>query len=360
MDAGDNADPTKAWGVISAADGVIKLNTPIQFGAAGSPNVDHDFEDTLKVVAWESQIVPDGFYGLSFVGDGTNTQRFVMGVNGSAGQGLTMTAAADGPRWFLDATDANIDNVGLYGCSFTHTTVIDIDHPFVDVYDSLLIDGQRLWHSRVSSPRSGADFRRNNIIAAAPVLYDESPIIGSPANLAYMWSADLAKIIDNVFIFSSDHAIKILEAIDAGFVGNTFSGYGSDATLNAALFNEVGTLDLSISGGGGTPTVFDAVSPGVKVLNNISVTITDIRPGTEVRVYPVESPVQTTEIAGIENTGSPSEFTFSGSAGLLVDIVILNVDYVLPPDNRIRNFTIPTTDSSFPISQLFDRNFSNP
>lgn len=366
--AGLNTDPAKAWGVIEKADGVIKLNTPIQFGNAGSPDDgDHDFEDSLATVAWESQIVPDGFYGLTFVGDGVNTQRFVMGQNGSAGQGLAMLAASDGPRWFLDATDVNIESVGLYGCSFTHTSIIDIDNRFVDMYDSLLIDGQRLYHSRLASPRSGADFRRNAIINASPIYDVGSPAaIRSPANRAYCHSADLEKIIDCTWNYFDGHAIRLLEARDQDFVGNVFdqeweSGNSPDGqqTLEAGLLNEVGDLTISVSGGGNTPTYFDAQSPGTDIQNNISVTITDLQPGTEVRVYPEESPINTTEIAGIESTGSPSEFTFSGPAGLVVNIVIFHLDYVLPPDNRLQ-LTIPSADTAFPVSQIIDRNYLNP
>lgn len=367
--AGDVADVNKAWGTIVKANGIFLLSTPIQFGNNGSPTFSaHDFEADNVVVAWESNIVRDSFYGLTIVGDSVGTQRFVQGVNGSAGQGLTMLAASDGPRWFFESVDVDIDNVGLYGCSFTHTAVVDMDNSLVDMYDSLLIDGQKLWHSRLASPRSGADFRRNSIISADPIYGEGSPAaLTSPANIGYCHSADLDKIIDCTWNYFSGHAIVMLEARNQNFVGNVFtnqwlSGNSPDGqqSLDAALLNEVGDMTLSVSGGGNTPTYFDAQSPGTEIQNNISVTITDIEPNTEIRVYPVESPFNTTEIAGVENSGSPAEFTFSGSAGLVVDIVVLNVGYVLPPDNRIRNFTIPTSDSSFPISQIIDRNYSNP
>lgn len=371
IDASDYADPAKAWGTVKSLDGVIFLNTPIQFGNAGSPNfAAHDFEDSNKVLAFEEQeFVSDGFYGMTAVGDATaSTQRLVAGVNGSAGQGWTVLASPIAPRWFFDATDANIDNVGLYGCSFTHTTVIDIDNSFVDMFDSLLIDGQRLNHSRIASPRSGADFQRNAIITADPIYGEGSPAaIESPANIAYCHTADPNKLIDNAWTYFSGHAIRLLEAGTFSFVGNAFdslwlNGGSPDGnqTLEAGILNDIGDVTLSISGGGTTPTVFDAQSPGTEIQNNISVTITGIQPGTEVRVYPVESPLNITEIAGVENTGSPSEFTFSGAAGLVVDIVVLNIDYVLPPDNRIRNFEIPSSDTSFPISQILDRNYFNP
>jgi hypothetical protein len=373
--AGSNSDASKAWGMISKENGVFFLNAPIQFGNKGSPVTspanDHDFEDSNVVVAWESNIVYDGFYGLTVVGDSAGVQRFVQGVNGSAGQGLTMLADADGPRWFFDASDADIDTVGLYGCSFSHTEVIDIDNALVDVYDSLLIDGQRLYHSRAASPRSGADFRRNAIIQAAPIYGEGSPeAITSPANRAYLWTADPDKIQDCTFNFSSDHAMRIDATGAFNFIGNVFTGQWLDLTspdgqqtLNAGLLVIQGGLILNVSGAGSTPTQFDFGSPIAAINNNISVTVTNLIPGTEVRVYPSQdfnSPNDLTEIGGVESSGSPSEFTFSAPAGTVVDIVVFNVNYVLPPDNRVRNFTVPTTDTSFPVSQILDRNFSNP
>jgi hypothetical protein len=372
VDAGDVGDVNKAWGTITKNDGVIKLNTPIQFGANGSPSIDHDFEDTLVVGAWESQVVRDGFYGWTIVGDNTNTQRFVAGVSGLGGQGWTFVAETpDGPRWFIEATDVDIDLAGFYGCRFDHTTIIDIDNPLVDMFDSLLIDGQRLYHSTVASPRGGADFQRNSIINAVPIYGDSSPAaIESPANRAYLWTADPNKIIDNTFNYFESHAIRIENwqtgAGNLGFVGNVFDGPwlegnspAGEQTLEAGLWVVGGGLVMDISGGGNTPTVFDTGSPITVLNNNIQVTITNIQPGTEVRVFPDESPINTTAIAGIESTGSPSEFSFSGAAGLAVRIVVFNIDYVLPPANEIQ-FIIPNSDTSFPITQIIDRNYLNP
>lgn len=372
--AADFTDPTKAWGTVKSLDGVIFVNSLMQFGNDGSPTFGaHDFEDANKVLAFEEQeFVPDDVYGIQVVGDGAGTQRFVAGVNGSAGQGFTILASPIAPRWSFDAVDADLDLVGLYGCSWSHTSIIDIDHLQVDMYDSLLIDGQRVYHSRSASPRSGADFQRNAIITPVPIYGEGSPeTISSPANRAYLWTSDPDRIIDNTFNYNTEHAVRIsgwqAGAGNPGFVGNVFDGPWEEnnsptgiQTLNAGLLVMEGGLEMDISGGGNTPSVFDVGSPDTILNNNISVTITDLEEGTEVRVFPVESPVQTTEIAGVESVGSPTEFTFSGAAGLLVDIVILHIDFVLPPDNRIRNFTIPTTDSSFPVSQLIDRNFSNP
>lgn len=377
VSAADFTDPNKAWGTVKQLDGVIFLNALLQFGNNGSPTFGrHDFEDSNKALTFEEQeFVADDVYGIQVVGDAAGTQRFVAGVNGSAGQGFTILASAIAPRWSFTAVDADLDEVGLYGNSWTHTSIIDIDNPFVDMYDSLLIDGQRLYHSTAVSPRGGADFRRNAIINAAPIYTEASPgVIESPANRAYLWTADPQKLIDNTFNYFDGHAIRISSwqtgAGNLGFAGNVFTGPWDELNsptgiqnLEAGLWVLEGGLVMDISGGGNTPSVFDVGSPITVLNNNISVTITNLIPGTEVRVYPAQdfnSPNDLTEIGGVENTGSPSEFTFSAAAGAIVDIVVLNRDYVLPPANRIRNFVVPTTDTSFPVSQIIDRNYRNP
>jgi len=165
-------------------------------------------------------------------------------------------------------------------------------------------------------------------------------------------------------IFNSDgagHAVYITAPGTYELVGWQFNGYGGSPEANAAIYNNSGGLvTLNISGAGDTPTIRNGAGASTVINNNVQVTITNIQPGTEVRVYTVESPINTTAIAGVESTGSPSEFTFSAAAGQIVDIVVFNIDYVLPPDNRIRNFQVPTADTSFPISQIVDRNYFNP
>jgi hypothetical protein len=94
----------------------------------------------------------------------------------------------------------------------------------------------------------------------------------------------------------------------------------------------------------------------------VNVTLTGMEDNTEVRVCAAGDP--DTELAGIENAvgGSPGNrsFTFALDAGTDVDIIVFNIDWILPPNNRIDGFTIPGSDTSIPISQVFDRNMDNP
>jgi hypothetical protein len=132
---------------------------------------------------------------------------------------------------------------------------------------------------------------------------------------------------------------------------------------HAAIWNTSGGLvTINVGGGGDVPSFLNALDSSTVVNANTSITLTGMKDNTEVRVCAAGDP--NTELAGIENatvgTTDDRSFTFSLSAATVVDIIIFNVNWILPPNNRIEGFTIPGTDASIPISQIRDRNFENP
>lgn len=159
------------------------------------------------------------------------------------------------------------------------------------------------------------------------------------------------------------HGIEVIAAGSYTFTNNTFNNYISGSSSGSALlFNPPGgTGDLTLNVVGGTAPSFTNNSSGTVTINqNVTVTLTGMNPNTEVRVYRFgTNPAE--EIAGIENitAGTPvsSSFSFSDQAGNFVDIVIHNLQYNYI---KLAEFEIPTTSTSIPISQQFDRNYLNP
>lgn len=135
VDAGDVADTTKAWGTITQKDGVIFLNTPVQFGISDAS--DHDFADVGKVISWEDRIVKDGFYGLSALGNAGGTTNVTAGTKVGSGEtavGVSgWTILTGGPRWFVDMEDANQDGINFYGCSFTGSGIWSVNSSAVEI-----------------------------------------------------------------------------------------------------------------------------------------------------------------------------------------------------------------------------------
>jgi hypothetical protein len=90
-----------------------------------------------------------------------------------------------------------------------------------------------------------------------------------------------------------------------------------------------------------------------------TVTFTGIKDNTEVRVYLTGT---TTEVAGTENatTGTTDDrsFAWSADASTVVDYVLINVAgwQIL----RVNGYVVPSSNTSLPIQQVVERNYSNP
>jgi len=369
VDAADPGDTTKAWGTVFRRDGVVFVNTPIQFGTDDATNATDDFVDSNEVVFWEDQRVPDDFYELTILGasGGSATQNFSLGSRSGAGaastgsQGGVIGAPLTGfaPRWNLTMVDADIDVAELLGVTLLHTNVIDMGNNNAEIRSCTIGDGTLIYHSGGSSAGAGTgDFSRNTV-------FDSNTADG----VALIETEDPSGIVNNVFTFSDGHAIEITTlGVDTAFTftGNIFNGYGgtdgdnlvsSSGSNDAEVFNDSGReVTFNIGGGGTTIAARNGISATTIVNNNVSITLTGMRDNTEVRVCSLAGD----ELAGIENAtaGTPDnrEFTFALAAGTIVDITVFNINWILPPNNRIEDFTIPATDGSIPISQVTDRN----
>lgn len=142
---------------------------------------------------------------------------------------------------------------------------------------------------------------------------------------------DLDEISTNSFTFSDGHAIEYNGTATATytFTGNTFSGYGSDATTDAAVYNSntSGTLTINVTGGVPSPTVRTA-SGGTTVVNNnvnITVTIQDssgvVIPGAEVAIF--QDNVARTII--LASTETDEDGVVSSSAAASLGNIIIRV-----------------------------------
>lgn len=151
-------------------------------------------------------------------------------------------------------------------------------------------------------------------------------------------------------------AIEITTPGSYTFTGNTFFGYGANNTSGSVLLNRSGgQVTMSIVEGD-TPTYRNVAAATTLIINNIAVTLTGMYDGTEVRVYATGT---TTELAGIEEatdgTVNDRSFTFSLSAGTIVDIAIHSINY---EHIRLTEYEVPSSTSSVPIQQRFDRNYA--
>jgi len=131
----------------------------------------------------------------------------------------------------------------------------------------------------------------------------------------------------------------------------------ADATITLSNFKVTGTLTNSNSA---STTITLATDPTVTLPTpgsgititaaNRSLILTGLVTNSEVRIYDTGT---TTEVDGVENSGTSETFSINVSA---VDVVVHHLDY-----ENIKLTNVNTTaNTTFPIAQQFDRQYNNP
>lgn len=202
---------------------------------------------------------------------------------------------------------------------------------------------------------NGGDLSGTQILTPT-VAADDSALVwnvaGSPSTL-----------LDGVLFTkgtNAHHAIKFGTSAPTTFTltNITFSGFNvSDGQNDSTLvFEDRGsntTWNVTIDGGT-TPSYKKRRSGDTVniITGSVTVTLTGLVSGSEVRVYDTSSGAV---VDGVESSGT--SFAFSYTAAEVVYIRIFHLSY-LPAD--IIDYTIPATNTSVPVQQVFDRNYSNP
>jgi hypothetical protein len=248
---------------IPAPGGAWKINTPIQFGIADTE--DHGFADTNVTWLWDDNvIVPDGFYGMSALSASGGTCNVDFGVKSGTGdaasgsQGLAIQSAATGPRWFMDFNDTFITAANFYGCSFIHGGDFLLDDAAVSVISSLYIDCS-------SALISNSEQLRCKIIAS-----------DTADGVAFMTTDDLSDVVFCEFTFSDGHGVELTTTLVTPQVskGNTFTGYGTTTSNDAAIYNNAGgAVVINVTDLGDTPTYRDGTSASTTVNNTVTVQV---------------------------------------------------------------------------------------
>jgi len=130
-----------------------------------------------------------------------------------------------------------------------------------------------------------------------------------------------------------------------------FSNAGT-YTLDGCSLSEVtnssgGSIVLNIANGS---TVTTNTGPNITLVSSTTLTLTGLQSNTEVRVYDAGT---TTELAGVENSGTTFSANISASS---VDIVVHSLGYEY---QKIEGADT-TTNLTLPIQQRVDRNYRNP
>lgn len=313
------------YGVFRTAGGVYNCFARVQLGTSSSLVFN---QSNFTIVFPQQALVSDSFMGI-------NVDLQHASTNIDWASGALISSGAKKGDLVVTGTSGDFDAIS---CSFSNLRIVTL--------------------TSVCSVLSSS-FQGCGLITQSGAIIDECSISGASGAVAVL-SDDPSKITDCSFTSAgTGHAIELTTPGTYTFSGNTFTGYGSAGTTDAAIYNNSGgAVTLNIAGGGSTPTIRNGAGASTTVNNNKSVTFTGMKDNTEVRVYTAGT---TTEIAGVENatdgTADNRSFTWSAAAGTNTDYVIHSVAF---ETIRVEDFTVPSTDSSIPIQQRTDRVFSNP
>lgn len=335
----------KAYGIIrELSSGLYGLQGMLTFGniAAG----DSWFDDSDATIIFEDRLVENDKYKFIVEGNpgfGEETHFILSRCN-------IQTA---GPDVLTDFSSRGIDELNIQNTNFT---------------------GMRQGFKLASDPDSKSHvFNYNKLSDCGPVSAGQVPIRNcsfqastSAASGAVIWH-DLINIKDSSFLNNAwgpdivrqggapayPSGFGITHPASGSFTYDNLTFTGNDADI---YFSGRGTLTIQATNGSNPTTyVVDYADATVDIQNSVTLTLTNIVVGSEVRIYLAGT---TTEVAGIESEDDGTfQYTYNYTGDFNVDIVIHHNDYVY---YRLDNITMGSTPSSIPIVQQKDRWYNNP
>jgi hypothetical protein len=119
------SDVNNRWGVLDKVNGIYFVQGKIYIGSKTS-GVATYFKDSDKVLVFKQAIVPSDFYEIVIQGNTGATTKVYFGnkVGGQGISGCVFRTAPGATPFKFTATDSNITELGIYGCSFSGASAV--------------------------------------------------------------------------------------------------------------------------------------------------------------------------------------------------------------------------------------------
>ena len=320
--AGD--DVTNGWGLVAnliASRFDIFCST--EWGDGGT--ADSYFEQENAQLFFIGTGLGVGNFDMSLVGNATGTNSFVL--NNCVCVNVDTRA-----NW--DFNVANFNTVSLTGVSWTGFGTFEL------LATGGTYTGQT-WDDCGRITLNGAsisDCTISNSAATTSALLVVS--------VAEMTGVTNASFVDN----TNGHSIEITATGTYTFSSISFSGGGSAGTTTADVYNNSGgAVTINVSGGS-TPTIRNGTGASTTVNNTVNVTLTGLIAATRIKVYRQSDNV---ELGGVESSGT----SFTVGLDAAVDVTFRLISLARVPLEF--DLTVPSTDTTIPVSQQSDRVYEN-
>lgn len=331
---------------ISDEDSKIFIAEPIYYDVANTQN---------------APSVPASAFGIEVVGgSGVESLQFGQPVGSGGGRNGITLVGNNTYQFSIDFSDGNVETGNWYGCSLENLDgVLAFDSSSHNFKGNTVV-GSAGMAFVASSSASECSF-----VSCAPMVLGTGAtmadcIITESTGAQAVTTENLSNLTKCSFTKgASGHSVKVT-SLGTGSMNwdCAASGYAASngSTGDETIWVDVGSgnLTINVTANGTTPSIRTSGAIVTVVENQVTLTLTGIVSNSEVRIY---SAGTTSELAGIENSSTTFGYTYSYVPSTTVDIVIHNVNYVY---YRLDDYELGAANSSLPISQIFDRNYSNP
>ena len=323
--ASANDADTARWGLFSNAGGVYKWKGLLSLGDTGNSVT---FSDSNKAILIEdTPRVSAGFNKIEIVHASSSVTWDSISISGVQ---TSITGSAPVSRGDFEVVTSGA-TVSINGCTFSDMGTFVF---------------------QTGSTVDASTFRRCGQITQNGISLTNSLIANSHAAAALV-ASNVGAVTGCDFVSAgTGYAIQgFSTAGDYTVATNTFTGYGSTGTANAALrvLATTGTVNINAPGG----TTYHSAGATVNIISGQrTLTLTDIVSGSDIVILTAGT---TTELANIDaNSGSAYAYSYTYSAGTYVDVCVYKAGYV---PFTSRNILLTDSDAPFKVSQTLDRNF---
>ena len=326
----DEGTITNRYGVVITKEGILYVTGTLTIGNNNLTT----FTDSNKTI-----IFPYGRFDTGFCGVNFNLAH--------TGSTASLDAVSMVGRGFSGATDTRPDftvgvltggTVSIESCSFTNFNRFFLNNK-VTVNASTFNTSNYIIQSGTSF--TSCSFSR---FTTGSTIYSDNP-----GAISYCdFTSD-----------GSNHGVQITTPGTYNFYGNVFNGYvtggTSGTTGNEAVYNSSGGLvTIYVLDGGTNFSYRNSVgSTTNKILEPVTLSLSGLIPGTEVRIYQLSD---MTELAGIESGTTGFTYSYTYTVDIPVYIQIISLSY----EDITLYYTLNASSSTIPISQKIDRNYNNP
>jgi hypothetical protein len=230
VDDTDNSGTVGGWGVVVKYFGIYFVSGELEFGDSAGTNA-LKFQAKNQTLVFQNKDVDSALYDILVVDNGTGTTEFLLGEkSGTAGiSGCTVTVEAIGQTGAvtMTATDADISDFGLYGCSFIGLD--DMDFPATSTKTEVLncSFNQCGQVDPSTCTITNSNFISSSETAAGAVLFDQAT-----------HNISSCSFIANTYACESNFDGSI-DIVGFQFVNNTYDWYNTDDSTQVDGYNPI-------------------------------------------------------------------------------------------------------------------------